>query len=565
MYAFDPNGTLKWQFSPPSSSAWITASPAISQEGTILFGDYSNIPNGTFWALKPDSSVLWQRQIPNPVGEIDIFSSAAIDTNGMIYFGGSVGDNSNRLWALDPNGTVEWYFSTGGYVPGYDNKLYAIDPNNGDLKWSYTTNGSIYSSPAIGADGTIYVGSLDNSLYAINPNGSLKWSYTTGGAVYSSPAIGPDGTVYVGSYDGKLYAFGTPLPAYILTITAGDGGSTDPNVGTYTYPYGELVEVTAIPGPNSTLDHWELDANDVGSANPYSVLMNNNHTLYASFWPELTITATIGGTITPPPGTYAYPFGTSVQVTAIPDSGCVLEHWELDANDVGSVNPYSVLMDDDHTLHADFDDGDGIDDEFDNCPVVYNPDQTNTDIDGVGDLCDNCPDDHNPDQTDSDEDGIGDDCECDVANIDGQGLVDNKDFTILRANWLLTEPNIINTVSDTNRDGSVDIFDAIQVAQHWLEECWVPPPWQGCWENPRQCHGDADGTFTGKDVDGHRKWVTLVDLVILDAAWGTSYPEPEYDPCPDFNRDGDVDQDDSNIMATWWLRTDVPADCPTVP
>ncbi|MGD8507021.1 MAG: PQQ-binding-like beta-propeller repeat protein, partial [Candidatus Bathyarchaeota archaeon] len=34
-----------------------------------------------------------------------------------------------------------------------------------------------------------------------------KWSYITGGAIYSSPAIGSDGTVYVGSYDGKLYAF----------------------------------------------------------------------------------------------------------------------------------------------------------------------------------------------------------------------------------------------------------------------------------------------------------------------------------------------------------------------
>ena len=38
----------------------------------------------------------------------------------------------------------------------------------------------IYSSPAIGSDGTIYVGSDDCKLYAINSNGTLKWSYTTG-------------------------------------------------------------------------------------------------------------------------------------------------------------------------------------------------------------------------------------------------------------------------------------------------------------------------------------------------------------------------------------------------
>jgi outer membrane protein assembly factor BamB len=54
----------------------------------------------------------------------------------------------------------------------------------------------------------VYVGSNDNNLYAINPDGSLKWSYTTGDLVQSSPAIGADGTVYVGSWDGNLYAFG---------------------------------------------------------------------------------------------------------------------------------------------------------------------------------------------------------------------------------------------------------------------------------------------------------------------------------------------------------------------
>lgn len=34
----------------------------------------------------------------------------------------------------------------------------------------------------------------------------------------------------------------------------------------------------------------------------------------------------------------------------------------------------------------------------DNCPLVYNTDQRDTDLDGVGDQCDNCPLLHNPDQ-----------------------------------------------------------------------------------------------------------------------------------------------------------------------
>jgi murein DD-endopeptidase MepM/ murein hydrolase activator NlpD len=59
----------------------------------------------------------------------------------------------------------------------------------------------------------------------------------------------------------------------------------------------------------------------------------------------------------------------------------------------------------------DDDDNDGISDENDNCHFVYNADQSDIDSDGIGDVCDNCPDIYNPDQTDSDGDGLGDVCD----------------------------------------------------------------------------------------------------------------------------------------------------------
>jgi len=115
--------------------------------------------------------------------------------------------------------TLKWRFTTGDaiwsspaigadgtiYVGSDDYKLYAINPD-GSQKWSFTTEGMVFSSPAIGADGTIYVGSWDSKLYAINPDGSQKWSFTTVDEIWSSPAIGADGTIYVGSMDNKLYA-----------------------------------------------------------------------------------------------------------------------------------------------------------------------------------------------------------------------------------------------------------------------------------------------------------------------------------------------------------------------
>ncbi len=101
--------------------------------------------------------------------------------------------------AIGADGTI--------YVGSDDDNLYALNPADGSLKWQYATGNGIWSSPAVGADGTVYFGSEDNTVYALNPaDGSLKWSYATGGCVYSSPALGADGTIYVGSADNYLYA-----------------------------------------------------------------------------------------------------------------------------------------------------------------------------------------------------------------------------------------------------------------------------------------------------------------------------------------------------------------------
>ncbi|XP_064653280.1 cartilage oligomeric matrix protein-like [Lineus longissimus] len=56
-------------------------------------------------------------------------------------------------------------------------------------------------------------------------------------------------------------------------------------------------------------------------------------------------------------------------------------------------------------------DNDGIPNEFDNCWIIANDDQKDTDEDGVGDACDNCPKIKNPQQQDSDHDFVGDECD----------------------------------------------------------------------------------------------------------------------------------------------------------
>ena len=116
-------------------------------------------------------------------------------------------------------GTLAWRYGTGHwilsspaigrdgtiYVGSNDYHLYAIS-SDGGLEWRYETGGLVCGSPAIGSGGTIYVGSYDDSIYALSPDGGLKWRYETGGDVRSSPATGLDGAIYVSSYDGFLYA-----------------------------------------------------------------------------------------------------------------------------------------------------------------------------------------------------------------------------------------------------------------------------------------------------------------------------------------------------------------------
>ncbi len=148
-------------------------------------------------------------------------------------FGGS-GQRTGRSLGTAETGSAagdgHWEFGTahavrsspavGGdgtvYVGSHDKHVYALDPDDGSEKWRFKTGDTpdddarvpgVDSSPALGADGTVYFGSIDEHVYALDPDdGSKKWRFNAGGIVRSSPALGADGTVYVGSYDNHLYA-----------------------------------------------------------------------------------------------------------------------------------------------------------------------------------------------------------------------------------------------------------------------------------------------------------------------------------------------------------------------
>jgi|GEM_PF-3504048 len=184
------------------------------------------------------------------------------------------------LWAAPDNGDVKWQYGTGSsvtssaaigadgtiYVGSWDNHLYAINPD-GTLGWRYETGNRVYSSPAVGSDGTIYVGSTDNYIYAINPDGTLLWDYETGGAVLSSPAVGSDGTIYVGSWDNYLYAI-NPDGTLLWSYQTGGAVLSSPAVGSDGTIYvGSQDSYVYAINPDSTLK-WRYNTGKGLDASP---------------------------------------------------------------------------------------------------------------------------------------------------------------------------------------------------------------------------------------------------------------------------------------------------------
>jgi parallel beta-helix repeat protein len=179
------------------------------------------------------------------------------------------------------------------------------------------------------------------------PSGGNYWSDYVGVDVKCGPAQdlpGSDGigdTPYIIDADNRdryplMYPYGTSPPSmYSLTIVATVGGTTDPVPGTYFYTANSEVQVTAIPTIDYDFDHWELDTINVGSANPYIVLMNNNHTLKAVFTysprPPLSVS------ISPPSASML--MGQSVTFTSTVSGGYTpyTYQWFLNGNPVSGA------------------------------------------------------------------------------------------------------------------------------------------------------------------------------------------------------------------------------------
>jgi outer membrane protein assembly factor BamB len=183
--------------------------------------------------------------VPMFTGTTAVWDSPGIPGNCTVSLSVSVADGGTSISSTNMS------ISSTSVWPTFQRDLQStgqspVDTSSttGALKWLFTTSNSVNAPPVIGSDDTIYVVSWDRNLYALYttattlmgvPTAALKWSFPT---VCGAPAIGSDGTIYVGGMNG-LYALyttattlmGVPTAALKWTAPGASGACTAPAIG----------------------------------------------------------------------------------------------------------------------------------------------------------------------------------------------------------------------------------------------------------------------------------------------------------------------------------------------
>lgn len=179
----DLNGNIYWSYNFAGNNWGI---PLVDNNNKIyVFGtDSIYIGNYFLYCIKPNGELDWRYQV---YGFLD-YSAPTIDKYGNIIFNARKlinGEERNCIISLDYYGNENW-----------------VTPFTGDWQDHYINSGLVCD-----AEGKIYCGSsLGGYFYCFNNDGMLLWTYDLGDLEYDScPAIGSDGTLYIGTHKSSLF------------------------------------------------------------------------------------------------------------------------------------------------------------------------------------------------------------------------------------------------------------------------------------------------------------------------------------------------------------------------
>ena len=202
-------GSLVWKH---ETDGPVVTSPVVA-EGRVLIGSKDLY----LYALNAKTGAReWRNKLPDYEKYSGVFSSPAY-SGGAVYYAGKNGilysssaSSGGRNWSLRLESAI--YSSPvikDGvlYISSYNRTLYAVDTKNGKIKWRKNLENNLsYATPAIYGD-KLFLGFKSGHLKAYNAkDGSEAASYKFPDEINSTPAIGANGYLYVGCDDGGLYA-----------------------------------------------------------------------------------------------------------------------------------------------------------------------------------------------------------------------------------------------------------------------------------------------------------------------------------------------------------------------
>ena len=185
----------------PLQYQWRFNRTNLSDDGNIIGSASARL---TILSAQTNQNAYYSVAVSNSMG-------SATSQDAMLTVLGNPAAPGTKLWEVATGGPIASSpaLATDGtiYIGSDDGKLWAINPD-GTAKWRFPIGPQVKSSPGIGADGTIYVGSISpsNRLYAVDTNGIEKWEFAAGGPITTTPAIAADGTIYVTAQAGTLFA-----------------------------------------------------------------------------------------------------------------------------------------------------------------------------------------------------------------------------------------------------------------------------------------------------------------------------------------------------------------------
>jgi outer membrane protein assembly factor BamB len=225
VYAVDLNtGAQKWKFPDKPNAKGFYAPPVLTDDGTQLLVPsydhklYSLDPNNldaktgsptSKWATPPD---LHNRLIASPLVIGNTIYQPSSDGNLYVIelaTGNelkSISISRDPLWAQP----VEGLNCGCIYIAAMDHFVYKINVATGEKLQSEDLGGSIVGEPAVGPDGTVYVGTFNSQLVALDgstlrPSATWQQPFQTQDWVWAGPAL-DNNTLYFGDLSGNFYA-----------------------------------------------------------------------------------------------------------------------------------------------------------------------------------------------------------------------------------------------------------------------------------------------------------------------------------------------------------------------